>query len=119
MTVANPPALHTPNKEPQGGGLDKIDAKAFVRFFNSIIAGDDGEPAGGQGGTSPAVIRFFDRKSYISVHGYDEEPYIVSRILYKSVAQVVHLNGGGRTWSPWSFRVVGQMAASEFAVASI
>lgn len=89
MTVPNPVVLNTPNKESQGGGLDKIDAKAFVRFYSKISI--DSESSSGT-----PVIRFFDRKSYISVHGYDEEPYIVSRILYKSVAQVVHVNGGGR-----------------------
>ena len=89
MTVPIPLVSNTPNKEPQGGGLDKIDAKAFVRFYSSIPI--DSDPSGGA-----PVIRFFDRKSYISVHGYDGEPYIVSRILYKSVAQVVHVNGGGR-----------------------
>ncbi len=89
MTVPNPVVLSTPNKEPQGGGLDKIDAKAFVRFYSKISI--DSESSSGA-----PVIRLFDRKSYISVHGYDDEPYIVSRILYKSVAQVVHVNGGGR-----------------------
>jgi len=97
MTVAQ-------SKTPDSGPLAQLDAsqvKSFIKFFDAISSTRDDAEGHDEGlasrsasrSPSPApVIRLFDRKTCISVHGYDQEPYVVSRLLYKSIAQVCHLS---------------------------
>ena len=102
MTVAQ-------SKTPDSGPLAQLDAsqvKSFIKFFDSISSTRDGAEgldevgASASAPPSPApVIRLFDRKTCISVHGYGQEPYVVSRLLYKSVAQVCHLSSSSSSSS--------------------
>jgi DNA mismatch repair protein MSH2 len=88
------------------GVLAQIDPKAFVSYFNSLRSDSSLGQSGGTGGggyeggendsghgSDGVTIRFFDRKTCISVHG-DPGAFVVAKALYKSTAQVVDLTSG-------------------------
>lgn len=92
--------------------LDDAASTRFVRFFADVVASDGGQGGGGGGGADETttrngrrVVRFFDRKDFMSAHG-DDATYI-ARTFYKvratrfevfGVVVVSRDEGGGGRW---------------------
>ena len=73
--------MAAPAKPTEELALDDASSRKFVRFYRALVDEKDGSRGEGDATTTTRVVRFFDRKEFMSAHG-DDAVYI-ARTFYK------------------------------------
>lgn len=73
--------MAAPAKPTEELALDDAASRKFVRFYRALVDEKDGSRGEGDATTTTRVVRFFDRKEFMSAHG-DDAVYI-ARTFYK------------------------------------
>ena len=73
--------MATPAKPFEELALDDAASRNFVRFYRALVDEKDGSRGEGDATTTTRIVRFFDRKEFMSAHG-DDAVYI-ARTFYK------------------------------------
>ncbi len=73
--------MAAPAKPNEELALDDAASRKFVRFYRALVDEKDGSRGEGDATTTTRVVRFFDRKEFMSAHG-DDAVYI-ARTFYK------------------------------------
>ena len=73
--------MAAPTKPTEELALDDAASRKFVRFYRALVDEKDGSRGEGDATTTTRVVRFFDRKEFMSAHG-DDAVYI-ARTFYK------------------------------------
>ena len=73
--------MAAPAKPTEELALDDASSRKFVRFYRALVDEKDGSRGESDATTTTRVVRFFDRKEFMSAHG-DDAVYI-ARTFYK------------------------------------
>jgi DNA mismatch repair protein MSH2 len=73
--------MAAPAKPTEELALDDASSRKFARFYRALVDEKDGSRGEGDATTTTRVVRFFDRKEFMSAHG-DDAVYI-ARTFYK------------------------------------
>ena len=65
--------MAAPAKPTEELALDDASSRKFVRFYRALVDEKDGSRGEGDATTTTRVVRFFDRKEFMSAHGDDAE----------------------------------------------